>query len=340
MDPSRTCPSCAAPAQPRQRWCLECGAELPQGRRGALRPVVGIATTLAVLVGAASAGGYTILRHDRQPPPAASTVAQAPASPATGAAPATGAPASGLPATGGTSLGSPGSSLGSTYNSTTLPSVPAYKGPTGSSAYKYGTGGSGGASTHRTATTHRHRASGGTTHGGTPSGNGSVSESNQTSHATTTPKSQLALTNVALGAAAVAYAPYASAATDLGDPSRVTDGTTRTAWRTPAFGDPATHPQLGLYVDLATAQKLRRLVIETPTPGMAIEVYATRQDPPETITDPGWTHVATRPDLAAKASIALHDHAFRYVLVWIVGLAPGAHRAAISELSLLSLQPE
>jgi hypothetical protein len=338
MDPSRACPSCAAPAQARQRWCLECGAELPQGRRGALRPVVGIATTLAVLVGAASAGGYTILRHDRQPPPAASALAQAPASPATGSAP--GGPASGLPATGGTSRGSTGSSLGSTYNPTTLPSVPAYNGSTGGSANTSGYGtGSGGASTHRTATTH-HRTSEGTSGGGTTSGNGSVSESNGTSHATTTPKSQLALTNVALGAAAVAYAPYAAPTTDLGDPSRVTDDTTRTAWRTPAFDDPATRPQLGIYVDLAAAQKLRRLVVETPTPGMAIEVYATRQDPPATITDPGWQHVATRSDVAAKTSIALHDRSFRYVLVWIVGLPPGAHRAAISELSLLSLQPE
>ncbi|MCW2953968.1 MAG: hypothetical protein JWQ48_3138 [Conexibacter sp.] len=151
----------------------------------------------------------------------------------------------------------------------------------------------------------------------------------------------MAVTNIALGAAAVAYAPYAAPDVDLGDPSALVDGSTRTVWRTPKVTDPSGHAQMGVYVDLADREKLRKLLIETPTPGISVEIYAAKQGPPDKITDPGWVHLATRNDIAAKTTIGLpRDEAFRYVLVWIVGLPAGTDRAAISELSLLSLQPK
>jgi hypothetical protein len=170
---------------------------------------------------------------------------------------------------------------------------------------------------------------------GKPSSSGGA-ETNSTT--TTTP--QLALSNVALGAAAVVYAPYAPSDADFGDASRVTDGTTRTSWRTPRFADPTARPQIGVYVDLATSQKLRKLVVQTPTPGINVEVYGATHGPPAAITDADWDHLATRHDLAKKTTIGLPSRAYRYILVWIVGLPPGASSAAISELSLLSLQPE
>jgi hypothetical protein len=313
MDATRACPRCAALAQTRQRWCLECGAELPAAGRRGLRPAVGIATVLALLVGAASAGGYTLLRHQAQPPPPATTVAASP-------------PASTPPATTGPSA--------STFNppSYSTPSAPSYK-PVplpGSSGSSSGTSGS------------THGDSGGASasipHG---SGGSATPTAPTTTPATTptTPTPQLALTDVALGAAAVVYAPYAPASADLGDASRVVDGTTRTAWRTPSFAAGA-DPQLGVYVDLASAQKLRKLVLATPTPGMSVEVYGATQGPPDSITAPGWDHLASRHGIGASTTIGLGDRSERYVLVWIVGLPPGATSAAISELSLLSLQPE
>jgi hypothetical protein len=328
MDVPRTCPTCAAPAEAQQRWCLECGAELPHGRRGALRPAVGIATTLAVLVGAASAGGYTILHHDRQPPPPAQTVAQAPPT-----APATTTPSAAGAGLGGSSPGSAGSSYGSPGYTTTTPPLASASQPTHYST-KPEIGRVGGASpgTH-TTTTHTQTTT-------TPSSGGSVTESTPTRTTTTPQKTLMALANVAFGAEVVAYAPYAPATMDLGDPTQVTDGTTRTAWRTPAFADPATKPQLGVYVDLGTRYTLRKLVIETPTPGTGVEVYGATKGPPATITDPGWTHLATRRSLARKTAIRLPSPSLRYVLVWITGLPAGAHSAAISELQLLSLQPE
>jgi hypothetical protein len=169
---------------------------------------------------------------------------------------------------------------------------------------------------------------------GKPSSSGGAG----TTTPTTTPR--LVLSDVALGAAAVAYAPYAQRSADLGDASRVTDGTTRTSWRTPRVADPAARPQVGVYVDLATSQKLRKLVLQTPTPGMSVEVYGATHGPPAAITDAGWDHLATRHDVAKKTIVGLPSRPYRYVLVWIVGLPSGASSAAISELSLFGLQPE
>jgi hypothetical protein len=305
----RACPNCGAPAAAPQRWCLDCGHELPGPRRPGLRPAVGIATTLAVLVGAASAGGYTLLQDDKQPPPPPTTVAQAP--PATTTLP----PATQEPAP---------------YTPT--PSAPL---PDTSSNTGGGTSSLGGGSSSS-------RSSGGSTGGSTSSNSssdGSVQPDTQTT-ATTTPKPQYALTDIALGAAAVAYAPYAAADVDLGDPSRVVDGSTRTAWKAPAAADPTAPPQVGVYVDLAGKETVRKLVLQTPTPGMSVEIYAATNGPPASITDPGWDHLTSRSGVAAKTTVKLPAHPYRYVLVWIVGAPPDGARPAISELALVSLQPE
>lgn len=312
MDATRACPRCAALAQSRQRWCLECGAELPSAGRRGLRPAVGIATTLALLVGAASAGGYTLLRHQAQPPPPATTVAARPAAPST-LPPATTGPSA--------STFSPPSSSFTTPSAPSPTPVPLPRSPSSSPGATHG--GNGGAP----ATAHH------------SSGGSATPTAPPTTPATTPTAPQLALTDVALGAAAVVYAPYAPASADLGDASRVVDGTTRTAWRTPSLAAGA-DPQLGVYVDLASAQKLRKLVLTTPTPGMSVEVYGATQGPPDSITAPGWDHLASRSGIGARTTIGLGNRSERYVLVWIVGLPPGATSAAISELSLLSLQPE
>ncbi|MBS1870938.1 MAG: hypothetical protein JSS99_14895 [Actinobacteria bacterium] len=307
---ARACPNCSAPAAAPQRWCLECGHELPGPRRPGLRPAVGVVTTLAVLVGAASAGGYTLLQDDRQPPPPATTVAQtAPATTPT-LPPATQEP---------------------------TPYTPAYTAPSTPRS-------SSGGSKYGGATTTHHGSTGGSSPGTSgSSGNtsdGSVKPDTTTTTQTTPPKPQFAITDVALGAAAVAYAPYSPPNVDLGDPSRAVDGSVRTAWKAPAASDPSAPPQVGMYVDLAGKEKLRKLVLKTPTPGMSVEIYAATRGPPAAITDPGWDHLASRSGVAAETKVKLPDRAYRYVLVWIVGAPPDGSRPAISELSLLSLQPE
>jgi len=308
----RACPNCGAPAATPQRWCLECGRELPGQRRAGVRSAVGIATMLAVLVGAASAGGYTILQDDKVPPPPATTVAQAPpaTTPADALPPATQEPAP--------YEYTPPATLPSTSTSDYSPGARAPVVPLGSRGS---------------------RSNGGTSTGST--GTGSVEpETHTTTTPTPPPKPQFAVTDIALGAVAVAYAPYAAPDADLGDPSRAVDGSTRTAWRAPAAADPSAPPQLGIYVDLAGREKLRRLVLQTPTPGMDVEIYGARSGPPAAITDAGWDHLASRSGIAARTKVKLGDLAYRYLLVWIVGAPPDGARPAISELSLLSLQPE
>jgi hypothetical protein len=303
------CPSCGAAVAAPQRWCLECGHELPAPRRSGLRPAVGIATTLAVLVGAASAGGYTLLQHTKEPPPPAATVAQAPPA-TTPSVPATQAPAPYNP--------SPSFSS-SPRTDTARSSLGAH--PFHASTPPHATGSHGGSTT--------------------TSRDGSLqSETHTTTTQTTPAKPQLAPTDVALGAAAVAYAPYAPANADLGDPSRAVDGSKRTAWKAPATADPSAPPQLGVYVDLAGKTKVRRVELATPTPGMSVEIYGANGGPPGSITDPGWDHLASRSAIAADTNVKLSGKAYRYVLVWIVGAPPDGARPAISELSLLSLQPE
>jgi hypothetical protein len=308
----RACPSCGAPAAGEQRWCLECGHELPGQRRAGMRSAVGIATTLAVLVGAASAGGYTILQDDKVPPPPPTTVAQAPpaTTPAATLPPATQEPAPYTP-----------------VPSTPLPDTSTSQVGGGSSAFH-----SGGSSTSR--------STGGSTTGGSGSVEGSVEPDTQTTRTLPPPPPQFALSDIALGAVAVAYAPYAAPDVDLGDASRTVDGSSRTAWKAPAAADPTAPPQLGVYVDLAGKEKIRRLKLQTPTPGMSIEVYGATSGPPASITDAGWHHLASRSGIADETKVKLPDRPYRYVLVWIVGAPPDGARPAISELSLLSLQPE
>jgi hypothetical protein len=308
--PARACPSCSAPAAAHQRWCLECGAELGPSRRAGLGSAVGIATTLAVLVGAASAGGYTLLQDGKRPPPAPTTVAQAPPT-VTAIPPATQEPAPYLPPP------APVTGVGGTVGTIT----------------------SGGTTTTGTSAT---RASGGTNAGGAGVGE----RRSRTRAGDVDPEEiggappRLIPTNVALGSTSVPYAPYATDDVDLGDALRAVDGTTRTAWRTPPFADPAASPQLGLYVELAQRERLRRLVIRTPTPGIDVEIYAARKGPPATIVEEGWDHLADRDRIERKTTVKLPDRPYRYVLVWIVGLPPEGTRAAISEIELISLQPE
>jgi hypothetical protein len=272
---------------------------------------VGIATTLAVLVGAASAGGYTLLQTGKEPPPPPTTVAQAPP-PATTPLPATQEAAP------------------STFDATPSYPLPSYSSSktTGGPAY-------GGATT--TSTTPNGGAGVGS--GGTGTGTGDHNGGGtQTTEQPPPPRN--VVTNIALGAVTVVYAPYTASNVDLGDASRVADDSTRTAWKTPAVADPSVAPQAGVYVDLASRETIRRLVVKTPTPGMSIEVYGAVEGPPALITDPGWKHLATRADLKARTSLPMPDKPFRYLLVWVTGLPPDATGAAISELALLSLQPE
>jgi hypothetical protein len=336
----RVCPSCSAAADEHQRWCLECGAELPRKRRSTVRPVVGIATTLTVLVGAASAAGYTLLQDGAQPPPPATTIAQQ-APPVTPPPPDT------------TTVPPVDTTLPDTSADTTLPGTGG------------GTGGGGGGSTADsgggtsvdtstptsndvpdlsddvdTSTPNPPPPDDDAGDVGDDDGSGSVEDGGgrRTQRRAAAPR--LVDTNIALGQVVVPYAPYATGDEDLGDAGAAVDGASGTSWQTPAFEDPAAHPQMGVYVDLATSERLTKIVLSTPTPGMSFEVYTAKSGPPKSITAAGWSHVATKEGSPGKTTVELPAGTqARYVLVWVTGLPPDADHAAISELQVVSKQP-
>ncbi|MCW2984195.1 MAG: hypothetical protein JWR63_1765, partial [Conexibacter sp.] len=71
----RTCPTCQAPLEDGQDWCLNCGEAQP-GRRLALPGKRATATVLAlttVLVGGAVAASYAALQDGSQTPAATPT---------------------------------------------------------------------------------------------------------------------------------------------------------------------------------------------------------------------------------------------------------------------------
>jgi hypothetical protein len=340
--PERVCPSCSAPAEENQRWCLECGAELPRKRRSGLRPVVGIATTLTVLVGAASAAGYTLLQDGTEPPPPATTIAQQAPPVTTPPADTTATPPLDTTADAGTG------------DDFTLPrgGGAAARGG-GNASTGGGSSSSGGGTSSPPPSTDTPPDLSDDIDTSTPNppppsddagdvDNGSAQDdtSGDRDRPTRRAPPRLVETNIALGAVAVPYAPYATGDEDLGDAGAIVDGSASTSWQTPAFDDPAANPQMGVYVDLASAEAITKMVLTTPTPGMSFEVYTATSGPPKSITAAGWSHLATKTDSPGKTTIQFPDGTrARYVLIWITGLPQGIDHAAISELQILSKQP-
>jgi hypothetical protein len=327
----RTCPSCSAPAEPKQRWCLECGAELPQSRRPALRSAVGIATTLTVLVCAASAGAYTLLQDGKEPPPPTQTIAQTPPIPTTPTVP----PADdALPPT-PTAPPLPGGGRGGgTSGDAALPPAPAAPPPPVDTSVPDLSDDLDTSSPAPPPADDTELDDDGSVRQDTGD------DRQQRAQRQTRPRYVEA--NVAVGGTASVYAPYAQGNEDFGDTTKLVDGTSRTVWKSPVLDDPAAQPQIGVVVQLASPERVRRLIMQTPTPGMSVEIYASASaSPPPSITAPGWSHLTDASNVAAKATIPIPGAGrYRCFLVWIRSLAADSDRAEISEIELIGLAPE
>jgi len=292
-----------------------------------------------VLVGAASAAGFTLLQDGKQPPPPATTIAQTPP-------PVTAPPAD-------STVPPADSTLPDAADDFELPDTGGSGGGGGG-----GTGGSGGTSGTSapppvddtvpdlsddidTSTENPPPPDEDAPDLDADDEDGSVEDdpdAGRSQRRRRAPAPRLHPTNIALAAAASVYGELDDSV-DPGDPSLAVDGSRTTAWRTPLSPDPAVPaPQSGVVVDLAGAERLTKAIVSSTTPGLSFELYGAKSGPPRSVTAPGWTHLGSKQGAGRDTTFDLGGQRFRYVLVWVTAQPADGAQAAVSEITVVSPQ--
>jgi hypothetical protein len=135
--------------------------------------------------------------------------------------------------------------------------------------------------------------------------------------------------------AATTYNPYARPENDFTDAKLTLDGDRATAWTATFSGSQSGAVGVDLAFDKAAG--VRALQVRTATPGMTLEIYASRSSSePVSIQDPGWDHLATQLDVGSNERIRLGDGTVRYrhVLIWPTEAPPEGDHVALNELEL------
>jgi len=117
----------------------------------------------------------------------------------------------------------------------------------------------------------------------------------------------------------------------------VVDRDPNSAWSTEHYqGGALNKDGVGIYLDAKPGVAARQIEIQTPTPGWSGKVYAGTGGPPGKLPDPGWTELGAIDGAKARTKLRLDTAGkrFRYYLVWIQKLPPGADSADIAEISL------
>ena len=314
---------CAAPLQPGQDWCLQCGAGAP-GSLGASGWHTGSALLAVVmlLVLGAIAAGYAALNKGT-PKAAVVTTTVAQTSP-----PAVSTPTTTTPITPGATATTPSTKSPLGLGAVKPPKIPltAVTPAAGEKVAKTTTPET--KSTTPTTTTPS---------SSTPSDTGSNGES-------TSEESQQSAIVLDTNAA-TPYNPYNHPAEWFGDPSLAIDGDTSTAWT--AQVNPTSAPAMaeGLLIDLKAKHKIAVLQLVTSTPGMTVQVYgANGHTVPASITDPAWIPLSAFKVVKKKhLRLKLRDSkkAFTYITLWIskapaaaVGSATAPGHVDINEVEL------
>jgi serine/threonine-protein kinase len=133
------------------------------------------------------------------------------------------------------------------------------------------------------------------------------------------------------------YDPYGTGGEHPESARFVVDRDPSSTWSTENYdaGD-LQKPGVGIYVDARPGAIAKALRIQTPTHGFDVEIYAAKTGPPKRLPDPGWTLVGGAKALKSRQQISLDTagQRFRYYLVWITKLPPGATKVQISEIAL------
>ncbi|HEY7961600.1 MAG TPA: protein kinase [Solirubrobacteraceae bacterium] len=158
------------------------------------------------------------------------------------------------------------------------------------------------------------------------------------------------LTPVSLGqTAAHDYNPFGTGPENRDQVGYAVDGDPNTSWSTAHYYEhtlkKAGGVGVGLYADAAPGIAARQLALQTPTPGFAVRVYVANHidlslpyGDPTSLAARGWQGPVGADDaVRGRDRIVLKPPPgrFRYYLVWITKLPPGAELASISELALL-----
>lgn len=311
MSGERTCPSCGAPMQEGQDWCLQCGAGSASSTRGGpgwRSAAAAIGATAALALGAAAAAYAALQQHPAHKPPA--PVAQTP--PAT-TPPTTTQPPGSLPGTttpGGSAQtpSSPGLGQPQTLKvPKTTPKIPPSIPTPRRNGNQQG---------NRTSAKHAEPGDGGQE----PGSNEKPEE--QEGHRETGEQPKQPVPILLDTNAAQVYNPNALPESRFGDPSLATDGEATTAWSVQLEAAEAPAVGVGLALDLHTPLRVARLALITDTPGITVQVYGdSGRKLPETLSSEGWVRLS-RAHLVKrrKATIELGEASrrFRRLLIWIV----------------------
>ena len=141
-------------------------------------------------------------------------------------------------------------------------------------------------------------------------------------------------------ASAHAYDPLGDQQEHSDEASRTVDRDDGTAWPTERYTagiEGAGKSGVGVYIDAKPKVAAVGLQVETPEPGWKATIYAAPPGEAPASMPAGWTKVGGGTVNAADKRFKLDTggRSYRYYLVWITKLAPGADRAQISEIRLL-----
>jgi serine/threonine-protein kinase len=149
--------------------------------------------------------------------------------------------------------------------------------------------------------------------------------------------------------AAVAYNPFGTGPENAATVGLAIDGDDATSWQTATYTDGTLlESGTGFYVDASPGVAANRVVLDTPTPGFAVEIWGADYVPPwkanpapipGTPATLGWTRLASARAATTSTTIRLNDVAQRrFYLLWITDLGADPRHAPkfvqIAELTL------
>jgi eukaryotic-like serine/threonine-protein kinase len=137
---------------------------------------------------------------------------------------------------------------------------------------------------------------------------------------------------------AAAYDPIGGDGEHDADAAHVVDRDPGTTWATEHYsGDTLNKAGVGIYIDAKPGVNAKSIEIDSK-PGWRAELYAAPAGPVPAGIDRGWVKVGAGNVSAADQGLRLSTDGkrYRYYLVWITKLPPGASQVEISEIKLFA----